>query len=554
MTVKQLTAYPIPYPATGKFSPLINAYLTGDKRLENFIAFPPNESGLKEAIKKRQTFTLDRSLLRTVIEAQYQKLERPALLNRNIALLEAENTFTICTAHQPNLMGGYLYFLYKIAHTIALANTLKDRHPGLNFVPVYYMGSEDNDLDELSVFRFERKTYRWMTAQTGAVGRMKTDDLSPLLEQLCAELIPENENRESLETTLQKAYNSGLTMADATRILVNELFGADGLVVLDPDHPELKRRFLPIMEKELTQPVSRQLVEQTNDLLGAHFPPQAFARDINLFYLRDNIRERIEYKDGEWVVAHTRIHWHRDALLEELRQHPERFSPNVILRGLYQETLLPNVAFIGGGSEVAYWMQLKTLFEHYQVFFPPLILRQSFLLMNDTDVRWQHKLRLQDQDLFKSPRQLLDAYIRDNSPNPLTLDAEKAALKQILDELKDRALAVDSTLGAASEAVAVKISKQLKRLSEKIHRAERRKHREKAEQYDRFLETLFPGGNLQERTDSFLEYYLLYGPALTRTLIEHSRPYGDQFVILKQDNPSRHRSVKDGAATKDSRP
>lgn len=534
MTADQLTAQPIPYHVTGKFSNLISAYLAGDEHLQHFTAFAPDEQGLDQAIQRRAAFPVNRRLLREVIETQYQGLETSPLLSRNIELLEAENTYTICTAHQPNLMGGYLYFLYKIAHAISLSNTLKARHPEHHFVPVYYMGSEDNDLDELSVFRFRGKTYRWKTDQQGAVGRMQTDDLQALLQDLLNELIPENEHRESLEAIIRKAYQPGHSMAAATRILVNELFGESGLIVLDPDHPELKRAFLPVMEKELTEPASRPLVEQTNTALEKHFTPQAFVRDVNLFYLTDNLRERIAYNGEQWEVAHTDIRWNREALLAELQQHPERFSPNVILRGLYQETLLPNVAFIGGGSEVAYWMQLKALFEHYGVFYPPLILRQSFLLMNETDIHWQHKLQLKDEDLFKSSSDLLDAYIRQTSSSDFALEAEEGALRAILDRLKNRAVAVDATLFKASDAITAKISKQIKRLSEKIYRAEKRKHGEKAAQFERFLQTLSPDGSLQERKDSFLEYYLHYGAGLTNLLIEHCRPYGDQFVILKE--------------------
>src|SRR4029077_7024880 len=125
-------------------------------------------------------------------------------------------------------------------------------------------------------------------------------------------------------------------------------------------------------------------------------------REINLFYLKDDMRERLEQKNGGYAVNNTDIFFSGDALEKELTDFPERFSPNVILRGLFQETILPNIAFVGGGGELAYWLELKPLFEHYSVPFPVSILRNSFLVLNAEQDKLAHKLGFDFSELFKT--------------------------------------------------------------------------------------------------------------------------------------------------------
>ncbi|RYZ17611.1 MAG: bacillithiol biosynthesis cysteine-adding enzyme BshC, partial [Sphingobacteriales bacterium] len=351
--------------ATTFFSPLNVDYLAGNEQLRAFAAFSPDDDGLDQAIVQRKQFPVDRKVLTDVLQKQYSNYSLRKEVSDNIALLADENTFTVCTAHQPNLMTGYLYFIYKIIHAAKLAQHLRARHPERNFVPVFYVGSEDNDLDELSVFRFNGIKFRWQTEQTGAVGRMSTKDLQPLLQQLTALVGPPGEQAEHLKDVILTAYNSNHTIAEATRYIVNEFLGQYGVVVIDPDDADLKRAFIPILKQELLQPVANELVQKTSAALNENYTAQAFSRPINLFYLKDDIRERIERTESGWKVLRTNIHWDEAAMLKEVENYPERFSPNVILRGLFQETILPNVAFIGGGSEVAYWLQLKPVFEHY---------------------------------------------------------------------------------------------------------------------------------------------------------------------------------------------
>jgi bacillithiol biosynthesis cysteine-adding enzyme BshC len=525
----------LPYAATQRFSPLVLDYLAGKDSLQNLYSFRPNATGLKEAIGARTKFRVDRRTLVTVLQEQYNHLPYKAEADTAIASLGDEITFTICTAHQPNLATGYLYFVYKILHAIKLARQLKADHPEYNFVPVYYMGSEDADLDELGTFRFEGKKYVWDAAgQTGAVGRMRTASLAPLLKELTSLFGPPGENAETLAHVLHEAYLSHDTISHATQYLVHELFGHYGLIVIDPDDARLKQSFIPVMEEDLLRHSAEQIVNATVDTLSsAGYKAQAFPRLINLFYLKDNLRERIEEHTGRWQVLNTDISWGKEELLHELHQHPVRFSPNVMLRPLYQETILPNIAFIGGGAEVAYWLQLKDLFAHHGVFYPAILLRQSVMWVSKTQLELKQKTTLSYEDLFLPRDEAARTYIAAHSQ--WTLPTEHDQLEVLLSSLREKATAIDPTLTRSADAVLARMQHQLEALEGKMLRAFKRKESTALNRIARLQDALFPGGGLAERVDNFMPYYLEHGPAFFDWLLEAMQPLRSEFLIVEAD-------------------
>jgi bacillithiol biosynthesis cysteine-adding enzyme BshC len=529
----------IPHVKTNAFSALNIDYLNERAALKPFYQYQPNDEGLQQAIEDRKAKPVDRATLVSVLHEQYQGLEIADSVRRNIDLLLRDNTFTICTAHQPNLLTGYLYFIYKILHAVKLAEHCSKMSPHHHFVPIFYMGSEDNDIDELGVFHYGGNTYRWNTEQTGAVGRMQTADLGPLIDSLLNVIGPPGANAEHLKHTIIEAYKQHHTIAAATRYLINVFLGKYGVIVLDPDHARLKKAFFPIMQQELVAPKADALVKATSEALNKHYTAQAYARPINLFYLSENIRERIEATAQGWHVVNTNIKWDQEAdLLQELALHPERFSPNVILRGLYQETILPNVAFIGGGSEVAYWMQLKTVFEQYQVFFPLLVLRQSMLWMDAKSVLLQKRLKLSNEELFLSLENLVSSYVHQHTQHDLQLDSMWQQLEVLMQMVKEKATVIDSTLQASVEAAITKIKHQIKTIERKMVRAEKRKMGVELGQVNQLMGHLFPKHKLQERYETFMPFYLQYGPAFFDTILHNTKPFGNTFLIVKDTEHS----------------
>jgi bacillithiol biosynthesis cysteine-adding enzyme BshC len=469
-----------------------------------------------------------------VLNGQYATLNKHDRVQQNILLLQNENAYTICTAHQPNLMTGYLYFIYKIIHAIKLAEELSKDHPDKHFVPVYYMGSEDNDLDELGTFRYEEKKFSWDAGgQSGAVGRMRTESLEPLLQELFRLMGPPGENYTELRDIITKAYLRHNTIAAATQYLVNELFGRYGLLVIDPDNAALKRAFIPVMRDDLLSHVAYDIVSAESAKPEQQYKAQAYPRQINLFYLRDDIRERIERQGDSWKVLNTDICWSEQELLAELETSPERFSPNVILRGVFQETILPNVVFIGGGAEVAYWLQLKKVFEHYGVFYPNIQLRQSILWINARDAKARKQLELSITDIFKPEVDLLKNYISLHSSDDWHTSEEENAMEAIMQQLKQKAARVDATLRASAEASLAKIRYQLQVLEKKMLRAEKKKMHVQLSKISRLKESLFPSGNLQERVENFITYYLQYGTEYFDILMNAMHPYEAALMVIE---------------------
>jgi len=529
----------IPYQDTHCFSNLVTDYLAGDKKLDGFFQFAPNEKGIREAIETRKSYPVNRTLLVQTIRQQYASLNPSKKLQANIEALLKEDTFTVCTAHQPNLLTGYLYFIYKIVHAIKLAELLSEQYPDKRFVPVYYMGSEDNDLEELGTFRYNGKRYTWdANGQKGAVGRMQTESLKPLLNELFRTLGPPGEKTEQLKDLLARAYLQHDTIAAATHYLVNELFGEYGLIVLNPDEAQFKQLFTTIMQDDLLQGTAEGVVKAQMEQLSVHYKTQAFPRPINLFYLTDTLRERIVHQEGTWSVLHTNITFTQEALLHELQTYPERFSPNVVLRGLFQETLLPNVAFIGGGAEVAYWLQLKPLFEYYQVFYPVLLLRQSVQWITPIARKKMKQASLSVSDIFTHTNDWVQQLIVDaSSVLPDTTQAQQE-ISSVLFTLKDKAVAIDGTLADATDATIKKTKRLLESLQTKMWRAEKRKHAIAIARLEKVKSLLLPNGALQERVENFIEFYPYLGDAFIKQLYASMEPLRNEFLVLHADYPT----------------
>jgi uncharacterized protein YllA (UPF0747 family) len=287
----------IGYESTGYFSKLMIDYLNEDERLKPFYKHPVSIEGIKAAVDARKQAETPRKLLVQELRKQYEGLALSHLQEENLQLLLQQNTFTVCTAHQPNIFTGPLFFIYKILHAVKLANHLNEQLPENKFVPVYYMGSEDADLNELGHVYISGDKFTWDTKQTGAVGRMKVDKQLILLIERMAGQMEVHEFGKELVQLLKGSYKEGVLIQQATLQLVNELFKDFGLLVLVPDNTALKRVFSSIVKKELTEQFSHLIVEETITSLSEHYKPQAGGRELNMFYLTESKRERIE-KEG----------------------------------------------------------------------------------------------------------------------------------------------------------------------------------------------------------------------------------------------------------------
>lgn len=521
----------LPYESTGYFTKIVTEYLSGASQLKPFYLHSADLDGIKNAIAARRSFHTPREVLTKVLKQQYSDLNIASRCSKNIDALADENTFAITTAHQPNIFTGPLYFIYKIMHTIRLADELNNSVEGCRFVPVYYMGSEDADLDELGFVNVGGQRLTWHTRQTGAVGRMKVDKaLLKLINDIHGQagVLPFGEEWISL---LKEAYKEGSTIQEATLRLVNSLFGSYGLVVLIPDNAELKTAFSSIVAKELTEKFSHTIVADTIEQLGAHYKVQAGGRDINLFYLLNDKRERIEPENDKYEVKALGLAFTKEEILSELDRYPDRFSANVILRGAFQETVLPGVVFIGGGGELAYWLELKNVFAAAGIPYPVLMLRNSFLWITAIFEEQWNALGFTDADLFRDKASLLNDYVKRTSANQLSLKAELNTAKEFYNHLKDVTDKVDPTLSQHVGALETQALKKLQELGKKILRAEKRRFETERGRIEKIKDELFPSGSLQERTDNVSLYYSRYGKAWLDLVYECSTPFNDGFTV-----------------------
>lgn len=526
------SAHRIPYQQTNHFSRIVVDYLAQEPSLQSFFSFAPTLQGLQQAVEQKKNHKINRTALTEVLQRQYSSVSPTAEVRKNIHLLTSENTFTITTAHQPNLFTGPLYFIYKILHAIKLSATLKEALPQYDFVPVYYMGSEDADLAELNHTYLRGQKYEWDTNQTGAVGRMVADKkIQQLLAAMEGQLTAEPFGAEVI-FLLKQCYSEGKSIQQATFEFVHLLFGQYGLIVLIPDTAILKQQMVSVFEDDLFHQTPSQIVEQTSQKLSKLFNVQASPREINLFYLKDNLRERIIKAGESFAVNNTNIQFTQEQIKAELQEHPERFSPNVILRGLFQETLLPNIAFIGGGGELAYWLQLKELFDHYTVPFPVLVLRNSFLII---EKKWQEliaKLKLSMEQVFQPEQAILDAIMEREGKKPV-MNGELQELKTLYDHLKTVASEIDQSLTQHVEALKIKATNQLMALEKKMIRAERKKLDAQRNQINKLKRGLFPNG-LQERSENMSVFYAKWGTEFITSLYQHSLSLEQEFVMLSE--------------------
>lgn len=522
----------ITFQNAGYFSKLMVDYLNQEDNLRHlYNHFPTIENFKQQIDEKRANYpAAHRTVLCQALLDQYKNTKVSEKTLENINSLANENTFTVTTGHQLNLFTGPLYFLYKIISVINLAKELKAKYPTDNFVPVYWMATEDHDFEEINHFVFEEKVICWNRESKGPVGRLSTEGLDKVFEVFKSH-IGVGTNATRIKELFENAYLKHDNLTDATRYLANELFAAYGLVIIDGDDVELKKLFTPHIKEELLHQNAIKEVEKSYATLADYFI-QVNPREINLFYIQDNLRERIVFEDEAYKVNNTSITFSREAILEELDKHPERFSPNVILRPLYQEVILPNLCYTGGGGELAYWLELKKVFDLHKVTFPMLLLRNSVLLATSKQVDKLDKLELTWKDVFTKQGQLINTKTKEFSSIQFDFEEQRKFLEEQFKTLENIALQTDKSFIGAVNAQKTKQLKGLENLEKRLQKAEKRNHAEKLERITLLQNELFPNNSLQERIVNFSVYYKEFGDEMITALFDQLEPLSHEFDIV----------------------
>ncbi len=517
---------------TNRFNRLILDYVNGEEKLKDFYGFSHELEGYPKQIGSRKQFPIHRNLLADSLLEQYKTIDgaKDSVL-KNIGSLREENTFTVTTGHQLNIFTGPLYFVYKILHTIKLADELNEAHADHHFVPVYWMNSEDHDLEEIGQFNLFGQKYVWETDQTGATGRMNPKSLMEFCQKL-EEVFSNNEAVLELIRVFRKAYSESETLTVATRKFVNELFGKYGLVIFDSDDALLKTPFIKHFKEDIFDNRPFELVKSANrklDELGYHH--QVNPREINCFYLADGTRNRIVRTDKGYHVLHTDFRFTKEELLEELENHPENFSPNVVLRPLFQEFILPNLTYVGGAGELSYWLQYNHYFKEMGVSFPMLSLRNHFLLIDSNHAQRLEELKLLPEDLFHSVEELIKEHVLELTDAEVELDEELELLSQLYSKLKDKAGEIDSSLISSIEAEQTRMEKGIEQWKSRFTRGLKKQNEVSVNRIRKVHKKLFPNGYLQERHENFMALYAQNPEGFFDSIYEGTEPFETQFRV-----------------------
>jgi len=488
---------------TGLFSELANKLVYGQNELKDFLGSPFSEEAFAEQLEiKKASFPKDnRAVIASVLNNNYSTSNSSGKQMKNLENLALENTFTVTTGHQLSLFTGPLYFIIKILHVVNLAERLTEKYPNSNFVPVFWMATEDHDFEEINQVNLFNQKRQWSTQQTGAVGRFKMENWEDFKSEL-RELFSNHPDSEVMNCI--NAYD-GSNLAEATFNLVNAIFGEMGVLALDGDQKELKKLFAPIVKREIKYQLAHKAVQKTNSQLEtAGFFAQARAREINIFLLDEQKRVRIEQNVNTFFIEGIG-EFTSEELLAKLESQPEQFSPNVILRPVYQECILPNLCYVGGVGEMAYWLQLKGVFEAYEVPYPLIQVRNSMMIIDHATNGKLETIGWTKEQLFEDVDALKKQYVLEN-----TEELDFTELREKKDGLVAAATSVvvkvDPNMKGFLEAEMTRLSKQMENLEQKLLRAEKNKFEKSLKQMDQIKDKLFPNGGLQERSSNFFNF------------------------------------------------
>jgi len=520
----------IPLSKFGGLSRLVSDYLDAKPELQSYYSFAPNLEGFKKLLATNPYQELDRGRLSSTLLEQASSVSNSSEKTvANIKELKKKSTYTITTGHQLCLFTGPLYFIYKIFSVINLAEKLSSSFPANKFVPVYWLAGEDHDFAEVNHFYHFGRKIEWESGESGPVGSFETAGLQEVKKNLAASL-GSSAHADELLALFDAAYLKHNSLSSATRYLVNELFGKYGLVIADGNSKVLKQQFISEFRNDVFEnSVFTSINKTITSLESLGYDAQVKPREINLFYMEKNLRARVEKSGDKYQVVGTDLVFSKNEMLRLVENEPQKLSPNVSLRPAYQQKILPNIAYVGGPGELAYWLEYKSMFEKLGVLFPVLVPRCSFTIVEKSSRQKLEKLGLDPSEIFSTEDQLIKS-MQQRSNNFFDTAKEKEQLTSIYTALSKRIAAVDKTLEATVLAELQKTMKGLENLENKSNRAIKQKSETEISQLKGVRTKLVPAGIPQERQENFSTFFLVMG----HNFFEEIRSRADVFLQQHQ--------------------
>lgn len=503
------------------YSKTVVDYLNQELEIKSFYQYGHDDEGYKQKIAQRTFDKQQRDILVSVLQQQYKEvLNADSAVAKNIAALANDNTFTVTTGQQIHIYLGPLYVVNKILSTIAKCRELAKQYPDKTFVPIFWMASEDHDFEEINHVNLYYKKFVWQGEEDfeGAVGRLNPSSVNTLKNDI-GEVISNDEDATKLLNLFTEAYAKFSTLADATRYVLNILFAEQGLVVLDADNTELKQALKPYIATDIFGKENINAAKEATEKLAQEYKAQIHPREINFFYLTEKGRYRIAKEGETYKALDSDIEFTEEQLKQEIEQHPEKFSPNVVLRPLYQEVILPNISYIGGPAEVNYWLQLKAVFDANKVQFPIIELRKSLILLNKKTLQNINELNLKPLDFLKEDRVLTDDFVKENGSEIPDYSEYYKLIDAQLENIKGKALGIDQNLKPFLEGEFKKITDTFGKLDNKLQKIEKQKFDNQLKKIESIKNKFFTSGKLTERMDTVLSEPEICNPQTIENLL-----------------------------------
>jgi len=515
--------------------PIVKDYLNKDAQLSPFVTSWHNTQGMENAIQNRVFDRVKREVLVKHLHEQYEGaevfLESGELVQTNIRHLLELQTYTITTGHQLSLFGGTLFMTYKILSAIKLAQNLSQQFPQKKFVPVLWLASEDHDFEEIQTTHLFGKDITWGT-DSGAklTGKISLEDISQTLQEL-GELMGEKEQAKIWFSQIKLAYESHRNLGEASIRFYHNLFKSFGLVILDPNAKALKRFLLPIMEADILKQETYAVQQVSDKVLDAKYKLQIHARPINFFYVNEQfVRSMIKRnEEGNFSLASGEKEWTSSEMADEIAHFPERFSPNVNLRPVFQEIILPNLSYFGGPAEVAYWLQLKPIFDYYEISYPLVGLRYMNIFVPSNMQERVIKMGLVIEDLLLSESQLTQKFVQ--QVQGISFPEKMETILNSLQDLVDHAKVLDVNLGKEMLAFKLQSKDFFKSKTPALKKAAEMSQEAQIEKLLKLRGRLFPKGILQERIETLLQHEITMNTSILTEILNQMEVFSGKMDL-----------------------
>ncbi|NNC85066.1 MAG: bacillithiol biosynthesis cysteine-adding enzyme BshC [Bacteroidia bacterium] len=520
----------IPFSQAKALPKLVEDYINNDSKLESSVSVFPDINYFDELINNKNFPSNNRQVLVDVLKRQYKGMEDAP----DVSVLLHENTFTITTGHQLNIFTGPAYFIYKIISAIKLASQLSEKYTDNHFIPVYWMATEDHDIEEIRKVNIFNKELEWDKEWEGAVGEAESNSLEYNIGELQGILKNEEYGIEMVRL-FRDGYEKHKNLAQATRYIVQQIFADYNLIIVDANEKVLKELFAPVIEDELFNSKSYHLISDHILTWGSNYKAQVNPREINLFYMNNKSRDRIvRTEDERWEILDKEKDFVEKGLRKEISQHPERFSPNVVLRPLYQEMILPNLAYVGGAGELSYWLQLKPVFDNYKVQFPMLVLRDSYLWVDSLSETKLDQLGVDVEDIFENENEVVSKIVAAQSKVDLKLDEQKEKIAILFDSISTKFNIKSEGLLKGIDAEKHKAIKGIDNIENKIIRDAKKNNEVAINKLDSVKKKLLPNNKLQERVYSCVPQMASYGTSFLERLYDLADPLQPGIKIVRE--------------------